>query len=153
MVLIDLPLAQRNDEVLFPLLAIWEGSVKATHHFLADGDFIAIKPMVWDALQGIEHLVVARDQENKPLAFLGCAEGKIEMLFVAPSSFGLGIGRQLVHHAATELSATELDVNEQNEGAQRFYEAMGFIVTGRSEKDGMGKTYPLLKMILKGSMV
>jgi putative acetyltransferase len=41
-----------------------------------------------------------------------------------------------------------VDVNEQNEAATRFYEACGFVVTGRSELDEQGRPYPLLHMKL-----
>ena len=54
------------------------------------------------------------------------AEGKIEMLFVAPPAFGRGIGTKLLRHAVETLGACEVDVNEQNAGAVEFYLRRGF---------------------------
>ncbi len=42
--------------------------------------------------------------------------------------------------------ATALDVNEQNEGAVRFYAARGFAEVGRSPLDGEGRPFPLLHL-------
>ncbi|WP_245365471.1 GNAT family N-acetyltransferase [Chryseobacterium scophthalmum] len=38
--------------------------------------------------------------------------------------------------------------NEENPQAIDFYEKMGFRKTGRSQKDGSGKDYPLIHMSL-----
>lgn len=39
-----------------------------------------------------------------------------------------------------------VDVNDQNPGAVKFYEAMGFETIGRSAVDGDGRPFPLLHM-------
>jgi ribosomal protein S18 acetylase RimI-like enzyme len=55
----------------------------------------------------------------------------LEDLFVADGARGGGHGRELVEAAFASARARgckriELDVNEQNEGALRFYESLGF---------------------------
>jgi len=40
------------------------------------------------------------------------------------------------------------DANEDNPAAVKFYLHIGFVQTGRSETDGLGKPYPLLHMEL-----
>jgi putative acetyltransferase len=39
-----------------------------------------------------------------------------------------------------------VDVNEQNPAAVGFYEAVGFVVVGRSPLDDAGRPFPLLHM-------
>lgn len=51
--------------------------------------------------------------------------------------------------AIDELRAYEVDVNEQNTKAVRFYSKFGFETYERIEKDDLGYDYPLLRMMLK----
>jgi putative acetyltransferase len=39
-----------------------------------------------------------------------------------------------------------VDVNEQNPAARGFYEALGFVVVGRSPLDDGGRPFPILHM-------
>jgi len=39
-----------------------------------------------------------------------------------------------------------LDVNERNRQALAFYEAHGFVITGRSDTDADGRPFPLLHL-------
>ena len=83
------------------------------------------------------------------VGFIGVAGKKVEMLFMDPEFIGKGLGKKLMHFAINELDADEVEVNEQNEEALRFYIKQGFKVYERKEKDGQGKNYPILKMRLK----
>lgn len=78
--------------------------------------------------------------------FIGVAERKIEMLFVHPDDFGKGIGQTLCRFAVEQLRAWEVDVNEDNPGALKFYMKMGFKVIGRSPLDPSGKPFPILHL-------
>ena len=80
---------------------------------------------------------------------MGVAEGKIEMLFLAPERRGGGLGRRFVEFAITELDVRLVDVNEQNGRALGFYEKMGFETFSRSERDPQGNPFPILHMRLK----
>src|SRR5436305_1695783 len=132
----------------FPrVVEVWEGSVRATHHFVTEADILFFKPLVRDELPSVE-LACVRDNRGIVAGFIGVAQGKIEMLFVDPAWRGHGIGRRLINHAVEKLDATTLDVNEQNEQALGFYLRVGFRIEGRSEVDGLGKPYPLLHMRL-----
>jgi putative acetyltransferase len=134
------------------LVEVWEASVRATHHFLAPGDVEVFRPLVRQELAHGETVAAcARDEAGAATGFVGVAEEKVEMLFIHPNARGRGIGRALLRHAVEAMGATRLDVNEQNEQAVGFYLRMGFEVEGRSERDGLGKPYPLLHMRLGDS--
>lgn len=131
-----------------PLLDLWERSVRATHHFLTDGDVGALRPLVARALAGdaVEWWVLASDDEA-PVGFLGYTPDTIEGLFIDPDRRGQGGGTLLVAHAQ-RLSggALAVDVNEQNPAARGFYEALGFTMVGRSATDSDGRPFPILHM-------
>ena len=140
--------AQRNQAIFAELLEIWEASVAATHDFLTAYDIQTLKPWVFEAVQTIETLVTAKNDDGIITAFMGSGRDKIEMLFIAPQARGTGIGRQLISYAVNELNIRYVDVNEQNSQAVGFYVKMGFKVFGRSELDTQGNPYPLLYMRL-----
>jgi putative acetyltransferase len=121
--------------------------VRETHDFVTEADIQFFRPLVRDELPTLP-VACMRDSDGAVAGFIGVYETKIEMLFVHPSWRGKGIGRRLLRYAVESLNATMLDVNEQNEQALGFYLRMGFVVEGRSERDGLGKPYPLLHMRL-----
>ena len=129
------------------LIALWEASVRATHHFLQEADIIALKPLILEHYFAAVDLVCARGEEEIA-GFCGVHDGNIEMLFIAPEARGSGGGRLLVAYAINRQGARRVDVNEQNAQALGFYQHLGFGVTGRSPLDGQGKPYPLLHMAL-----
>ena len=129
------------------LLRVWQDSVTATHHFLTQADIAALVPYVDEALRGIATLVAVHDG-GQAVGLMGVQDGKIEMLFVAPSHIGHGLGGRLVRLAIGQLGATLVDVNEQNESAAAFYRHMGFKVIRRNETDGQGNPFPILEMSL-----
>lgn len=128
------------------ITTVWEASVRATHHFLQDADIRALRPLVREQYLPMVELRVYRDEQQNIVGFLGVAENRLEMLFVAPHMFGLGIGKQLLRYAIEQLNVTELDVNEQNPQALGFYQHQGFVITGRSPLDGQGNPFPLLHL-------
>ena len=127
-------------------VAVWESSVRATHHFISEADIQIFKPLVRNGLESLEQRVAVHTLDGRVAGFLAAANGKIEMLFIHPDWRGGGAGRRLLEHAIGILGATWLDVNEQNGQALGFYRRMGFEVVGRSERDGLDKPFPLLHM-------
>lgn len=132
----------RSQPLLEVLLQIWERSVRATHLFLSDAEVNRIKEYVPRAFEGVEHLIVA--EAEKPVAFMGTQNGRLEMLFVAPEERGRGIGRQLLQYGVESYGVFEVTVNEQNPQAVGFYERMGFETYKRTNTDEEGAPYPLL---------
>lgn len=134
----------RSQPLLEVLLQIWERSVRATHLFLSDAEVNRIKEYVPRAFEGVEHLIVA--EAEKPVAFMGTQNGRLEMLFVAPEERGRGIGRQLLQYGVESYGVFKVTVNEQNPQAVGFYERMGFETYKRTDTDEEGAPYPLLYM-------
>lgn len=128
------------------VVAVWEASVRATHHFLTEADIQRLKPLVGDELSRLATLVGLRDDEGQVVGFIGVDGVEVAALFIHPEWRGQGIGRRLLTYAVETLGASRLDVSEQNDQAIGFYRRMGFEVAGRSEVDGMGLPFPLLHM-------
>lgn len=139
------------------LLALWERSVRATHGFITEADITFYRPLVATVLGGHEdgagrpddslELWVLTDAMDVPIGFLGLSAHAIEALFLDPGCRGRGLGRRLVAYAQ-ELrpGALTVDVNEENHAARGFYEALGFVVVGRSPLDDTGRPHPVLHL-------
>lgn len=153
-------------------LALWESSVRATHHFVAEAHVQQYALLVQGALQ--ERTLAfyglygeARDvgdaaktgetEETRRgaattgalLGFMALAleDAMLGMLFVAADQRGKGLGTRLMRHALM-LGVRKLDVNEQNTEARAFYERRGFVAQGVAPLDGVGNPYPLVHMQL-----
>lgn len=133
------------------LVALWEGSVRATHDFLSEEHIGHLRQQILNVYMPQLPLWLAEDNAGTVLGFIGCHENRVEMLFVSPESRGTGVGKALLHYAITTLAIDEVDVNEQNPQGVGFYLHMGFTPVGRSELDGEGNPFPLLHLKLKPS--
>ncbi|MEM6769945.1 MAG: GNAT family N-acetyltransferase [Bacteroidota bacterium] len=130
------------------VVALWEASVRATHHFLKEEDITYFKPLILREYLDAVNLKCLK-RKDKMVGFLGVAEHNLEMLFVHPDYRGQYVGQQLLTYAIEQMAVTKVDVNEQNEQAIGFYERFGFVTIARSEQDASGKPYPILHMKLK----
>ena len=136
---------RRSPILIGELLEIWEASVRASHHFLTEADITMLTPQAEGALRNIETLWVMADG-RRSIGFMGVQERKIEMLFLHPGYFRKGLGKMLVERAFRDLDVEYVDVNEQNPGAAKFYEHMGFKIFKRNEFDSDGNPFPILEM-------
>ena len=143
-----LEVTDRTPDLINRLLEVWEGSVRATHLFLSDAEIKRIKEYVPQALNGIAHLMIAEDDTDCPVAFMGIEDGTLEMLFISPEERGKGLGKSLIRYGIENYDVEWLAVNEQNPQAKGFYEHMGFQVYKRTDLDEQGNPYPLLYMSL-----
>lgn len=130
------------------LMAVWESAVRATHDFLHPTDIERLRPLVRRGLSTFSPLHVLRDVQRAPYAFVGVADGAIEMLFVHDAWRGRGAGRRLVAFAVERLGAMRVDVNEQNTQGVEFYRHLGFRPFARSPLDGQGAPFPILHLTL-----
>lgn len=143
-----LEIEERNSDLISKLIAVWEASVRATHLFLSDSEILSIKEYVPQALKSVDKLIIAENDEEKPIAFMGIENKTLEMLFITPSERGQGLGKQLLQYGISNYKVNRLTVNEQNPQAKGFYEHMGFHVYKRTDYDEQGNPYPLLYMRL-----
>jgi putative acetyltransferase len=132
------------------LLDIWLRAVRATHAFLTEDDVQYYLHQMRDGAFTGEVWVLCGDSDD-PTGFMALDGGKVESLFLAPEIHRGGHGRRLIEHARRLKGELLVDVNEQNEGACRFYEACGFVLEGRSDVDGSGRPFPILHMRLPRS--
>lgn len=143
-----LEVEERNSDLISNLIVVWEASVRATHLFLSDSEILSIKEYVPQALKSIDKLIIAENDEEKPIAFMGIENETLEMLFITPSERGQGLGKLLLQYGISNYKVNRLTVNEQNPQATGFYEHMGFHVYKRTDYDEQGNPYPLLYMRL-----
>lgn len=137
-----------TDEILDELIAVWEKSVRSSHHFLKEEDIEYFKPLIRDQYFHAVELFVIRKENSQIAAFMGLSDDMIEMLFVLPEEQGHGFGKALVNYAVNKRGIHKVDVNEDNEQAYRFYSHMGYKVIGRDATDSTGKPYPILHLQL-----
>lgn len=136
----------RDTELLAELVAVWEASVRETHHFLSEEEILQIKEYVPQALNGVAHIIIIENAAGVPVAFMGTEGERLEMLFLSPEARGKGLGKRLIEYGIQHYGIREVTVNEQNPQAIGFYEHMGFETYKRTELDEEGRPYPLLYM-------
>ncbi|GGH11624.1 MULTISPECIES: GNAT family N-acetyltransferase [Pedobacter] len=129
------------------IMEIWESAVIATHHFLLEEDFSYYRQIIPRNYLPALQVFLLIDQ-GEPIGFAAASEGNLEMLFIHNEYRGKGYGLKLFSFMKEVHGVTRVDVNEQNHQAIGFYTKLGFKKTGRSEKDGSGKNYPILHMAL-----
>ena len=90
------------------------------------------------------HLIIAENEFNKIIAFMGTENDRLEMLFICSAERGKGIGKQLLKYGIEKFGIKEVTANEQNPQAVSFYEHLGFKVYKRTAHDEQGNPHPLL---------
>jgi putative acetyltransferase len=130
-------------------LEIWRDAVDATHGFLTPEDRVEIDELVRGWLPTVTLWLAEDDQ--RPVGFLVMDGEMIDALFVDPAVHGRGYGTALLNHALSLSPAATVDASEQASNALPFYEARGFVRTGRSETDPQGRPYPLIHLRYAGS--
>ncbi len=131
------------------LTDVWRAAVEATHDFLSPDDVAGYAArMAPEFLPQLD--VTVAEADGRIVGFSGRSGSRIEMVFVDPAEHGGGVGTLLLDRALAECGVLELDVNEQNPAAVRFYLARGFTQTGRSPVDSDGRPFPLLHLRKEG---
>ena len=134
--------AERPEELVRELLGVWERSVRATHLFLSDGEVRSIREYVPQALLGVAHLLVAKDEAGAPAAFMGVEDGALEMLFIDPEERGKGLGRRLLRLGIESYGVRRLAVNEQNPGPRASTSTWASRLTPAPKQTSRGTPIP-----------
>ncbi len=115
-------------------------------------DFDARRAWLEDRLRALRAdgamIVVGLDANEKPAGFVAIDPrgGALDQLCVVPAERGSGLASSLLDEAKRRSpGVVELDVNEANARARRFYEREGFSVVGRGVNARSG--LPTLKMV------
>lgn len=87
---------KRTQDLIQQPLTVWEKSVRKTHLFLSDAEIEKIKKYVPEALNEVAHLIIANDEKEHSVAFMGIEDGILEMLFITPEQRGKGLGKELL---------------------------------------------------------
>lgn len=130
-------------------VAIWRAAVDATHGFLTPEHRVEIDAFVAEFFPKADLWMV--DDEDTPVGFLIMDGAMIDALFVHPSVHGRGFGTALLNQALRLAPDAVVDASEQATNALPFYEARGFVRTGRSETDPEGRPYPLIHLRYAGA--
>ena len=133
---------------LSALIDVWAAAWSATG---LPVDFEARRVWIDDRLRELRadgaEIVVGLDTSDKPAGFVTIDpnSGHLDQICVAPAERGSGLARALLNEAKRRSPGmVELDVNEANGRARRFYEREGFSVVGRGVSPHSG--LPTLKM-------
>lgn len=132
-------------------LEIWRDAVDATHGFLTPEDRREIDCMVADEFLPNAELLLVDDPAGCAAGFLVMDGEMIDALFVDPALHGQGYGSALLAHALTLSPEATVEASEQANNALPFYEARGFVRTGRLETDPQGRPYPLIQLKFAGA--
>ena len=81
-----LEVTERTPSLLEQLIIVWERSVKATHLFLSEIEVEEIKTYIPQALNGIPHLIIAKNENNCPVAFMGLEEQNWKCFLFRPKN-------------------------------------------------------------------
>jgi putative acetyltransferase len=120
---------------LSTLIDVWAAAWSATGLPI---DFEARRAWIDDRLRALRadgaEIVVGLDASDKPagLVTIEPNSGYLDQLCVAPAERGSGLATALLNEAKRRSPGmVELDVNEANGRARRFYEREGFSIVGR----------------------
>jgi len=130
------------------LIDLWAAAWTATGIPI---DFDARRAWIDDRLHALRaggaEIVVGLDASEKPAGFVTIdpRSGHLDQLCVTPAERGSGLATTLMDEAKRRSpGVVELEVNEANPRARRFYEREGFSVVGRGVSPHSG--LPTLKM-------
>lgn len=135
----------RAEDDLAALVDIWDRASRRAHAFLGEARLNAQKhQLATQWLPAAETYVAVMD--DQPVGFISLLGQTVGGLFVSPDHHRQGIGQRLIARALTLRGALDLDVYADNDGARRFYAAMGFQHVGHSPRDREGLPFAIIHL-------
>ncbi|MFJ9849297.1 GNAT family N-acetyltransferase [Streptomyces sp. NPDC101150] len=133
---------------------LWSRAARQAHPFI-EGEGQGERARVVREVSLVRAQNWVAERAGRVVGLLGILDGndgdgietgaEIGGLFVAPEVQGLGIGRELVEHAASLRGALRLEVFEGNARARRFYGRLGFTERARRADEETGHPLILLE--------
>lgn len=127
------------------VLEVWGKSVKETHNFLSQKDFVFYQEAIPNYLNAVELLLWYDDEQL--LGFSGTQDEELAMLFLNPEFMGKKYGSKILVWLLENKNIQKIDVNAQNKNAKAFYLKHGFTIDSENQIDGFGKNYPILHLV------
>ena len=127
------------------LTELWEQSARSSHAFMADDEFVELKPHIRDLLLPSMDVWVA-ESGDETLGFVGARDDHVELLYVAPGAQGRGIGPRLLAHLADGDGPRSVEVYADNSVGLGFYLSQGFRETRRNPTDAAGRAFPIVHL-------
>jgi putative acetyltransferase len=137
----DVSIRPAREADLDALTDIWERAARSSHGFMDPDDLVSMRPFIRDSyLPSMDVWLV--EAGGAPVAFVGTHDSHVELLYVDPALHGRGFGKDLLAH----VTATSVEVYEDNVTGVGFYRSQGFAQTLRRERDAAGRPYPMVVM-------
>jgi putative acetyltransferase len=127
------------------LTELWEQSARSSHAFMADDEFVELRPHIRDLLLPSMDVWVA-ESGDETLGFVGARDEHVELLYVAPGAQGRGIGPRLLAHLAGGDGPRSVEVYADNSVGLGFYLSQGFRETRRNPTDAAGRAFPIVHL-------
>lgn len=127
------------------VLEVWGKSVKETHYFLSQKDFVFYKEAIPNYLDAVELLLWYNVEQL--VGFSGTQNEELAMLFLDPKFIGKKYGSEILGWLLENKNIQKIDVNAQNKNAKAFYLKHGFIIDSEDQTDGFWKNYPILHLV------
>ena len=124
------------------LTDVWERAARTSHDFMDPDDLDALRPFIRDSYLPSMHVRLA-EVDGSPIAFVGSAEGHVELLYVDPPFHGRGLGTLLLDEVGPD-GAHSVEVYADNLTGVGFDRSRGFVVSRRRETDAAGRPYPMV---------
>jgi GNAT superfamily N-acetyltransferase len=127
------------------LTELWEQSARSSHAFMADAEFVELKPHIRDLLLPSMDVWVA-ESAGEALGFVGARGEHVELLYVAPRVQGTGVGPRLLSHVADGDGPRSVEVYADNSVGLGFYLSQGFRETRRDPTDAAGRAFAIVHL-------
>ena len=127
------------------LTDLWERSARSSHAFMADEEFVELRPRIRDLLLPSMDVWVA-ESGGETLGFVGARDDHVELLYIAPEAQGHGIGPQLLAQLADGDGPRSVEVYADNSVGLGFYLSQGFRESRRDPTDAAGRRFAIVHL-------
>lgn len=114
---------------------IWKENVLKTHNFLKHEHFLLFNKTLEENLNNLNIQLWYKNDYSQVIGFSIISEQKLEALFLDINYLNQGFGSKILKKLIKEFNINQVDVNEQNTRAHKFYLKHGFRFNYKIEKN------------------